>query len=69
MDVILDGKPSLEARFAEIDTHLVRQEFLNIGMTLEHADKIAAFETTHRAAATMYEPVDVFIADAVSSGR
>jgi 3-isopropylmalate/(R)-2-methylmalate dehydratase small subunit len=41
----------------------------DIGMTLEHADKIAAYEKSHPSAATMFEPVDVFIADAATSAR
>ncbi len=32
-----------------------------IGLTLEREDEIAAFERTHPATATMYEPVDVKI--------
>ena len=36
----------------------------DIGMTLQHADAIAAYESSHQPAATLYEPaaVDVFIA-------
>jgi len=33
----------------------------DIGLTLEHADDIAAFEKAHPLTATMYEPVDVKI--------
>jgi len=35
----------------------------DIGMSLEHADAIAAYEGSHRITATMYEPVDVYISD------
>ena len=35
MDIILDGKPSIEARFAEIDTHIVRRELHNNRVTPE----------------------------------
>jgi hypothetical protein len=35
VDIILDGKPSMVARFAEIDAHIVRQELRNVRMTPE----------------------------------
>ena len=35
VDIILDGKPSLEERFAEIDAHLVRKELHNVLTTPE----------------------------------
>ena len=31
----------------------------DIGTSLQHASEIAAYEKTHTATATMYEPVDV----------
>jgi 3-isopropylmalate dehydratase, small subunit len=36
----------------------------DIGLTLEHEDKIAAFEKSHNAAPAMYDPVDVLNATA-----
>lgn len=33
----------------------------DIGMTLQHAAKIASFESAHKPSATMYQPVDVMI--------
>ncbi len=33
----------------------------DIGLTLQYADNIAAYERSHRQTATMYEPVDVLI--------
>ena len=33
----------------------------DIGMTLQHAEKISAYEAARKPAATMYEPVDVLI--------
>ena len=35
VDIILDGKPSLEERFAEIDAHLVRKELHTVLTTPE----------------------------------
>ena len=35
----------------------------DIGLTLQHADQIAAFEKTHRPTATMYEAVDMQVTD------
>ena len=34
----------------------------DIGLTLEHADAVSAFERTHKPVATMYDPVDIKIA-------
>ena len=35
MDILLDGKDSLEERFAEIDTKLVREELLKVELFSE----------------------------------
>ncbi len=35
----------------------------DIGMTLQHEARIAAFESAHKPSATMYEPVDVLISN------
>ena len=35
MDILLDGKDSLEERFAEIDTKLVREELLKAELSSE----------------------------------
>ncbi len=38
----------------------------DIGLTLQHANEISAFEKTHNPTATMYEPVDVKMSQPVS---
>jgi 3-isopropylmalate/(R)-2-methylmalate dehydratase small subunit len=41
----------------------------DIGLTLEHADKIAAYEESHTAVPTLYEAVDVLLGGAATSAR